>query len=394
MLNIGVISSYPPPPTGIATYTRKICRSLAEEGVKVIVFSNTVHLEDGKIKVVKAWKQGISYPFKLFKKLSLVKPDIIHIQHEYWLYGRGIFSISFIFFLLLLKALMKPIVITIHCVIPREELTSTFFEKHRLGKRMTLIKKLYFIFYNMMINLLASKIITHSAIAKRILINDYSFEPQKLKVIPHGADPISQNGEKLPNRSWTRKLLIFGEIRRGKGIEYAIWATQRLIANNIPCELVIAGMYDTKLSPESAGYLEELEKLITDLKLDDYTKFKLNIPEEDIGKLFAEADVVLFPYVEDEIIAASGPLLTAMSFGKPIVATKLRRFLGYLVNGENSLIVNPANPSELADAIISILNNDILRAKLSDSALKYAREASWKNIARLTLSVYGELIRK
>jgi glycosyltransferase involved in cell wall biosynthesis len=394
MLSIGIISSYPPPPTGIATYTRKLCESLAEEGVNVIVLSNTVHFENGKIKVVKAWDKDPLYSFRLFKKLSFVRPNVIHIQHEYWLYGRGIFSASFLLLLLLLKALMKPIVITVHCVIPRRELTKTFFEKHRLGRKMNLVKKLYFTFYNMMMNMFASKIIVHSAVAKKILIDDYSFNPRKLKVIPHGADPINQHEENLLNQDKAHKLLVFGEIRRGKGIEYAIRAVQRLITNNVSCELVIAGMYDTNISPESIGYLEELEELIMNLKLDDYVKFKLNVSEGDVGKLFTEAEVAIFPYVEDEIIAASGPLLTAMSFGKPIVATRLRRFVGYLVNGENSLIVEPGNPNELADAIISILHNDKLRVKISESALKYAREISWRNIAKHTLSVYEGLIKK
>jgi glycosyltransferase involved in cell wall biosynthesis len=394
MLSIGVISSYPPPSIGIATYTRKLYESLAEEGVNVIVLSNTVRFENGKIKVVKAWDKDFLYPFRLFKNLSLVRPNVIHIQHEYWLYGRGIFSISFLLLLLLLKALMKPIVITVHCVIPRGELTKTFFEKHRLGRKMNLAKKLYFTFYNMMMNMLASNIIVHSAVAKKILIDDYSFNPRKLKVIPHGADPINQHEEDPFNRGRAHKLLVFGEIRRGKGIEYAIRAVQRLITNNIPCELIIAGMYDTNISPESVGYLEELEELIMDLKLDDYVKFKLNVPEGDVGKLFTEAEVAIFPYVEDEIIAASGPLLTAMSFGKPIVATRLRRFVGYLVNGENSLIVEPGNPNELADAIISILHNDKLRVKISESALKYAREISWRSIAKHTLTVYEEFVKK
>jgi glycosyltransferase involved in cell wall biosynthesis len=247
----------------------------------------------------------------------------------------------------------------------------------------------------MLINLLAYKIIVHSIIAKETLINDYSFDHKKLEVIPHGTNPLDKLEESTLSRSEARKLLVFGEIRRGKGIEYAIQAIHKLVTNNnIICELIIAGMYDARMSPESAGYLEELKKLVADLRLNNYVKFKLNIPEEDVGKLFSEADVVILPYVEDEIIAASGPLLTAMGFGKPIVATKLRRFAGYLLNGENSLIVEPANPDELAKAVILILRDDRLRRKLSESAHKYAREFSWEKIAKRTLSVYKELIKE
>jgi glycosyltransferase involved in cell wall biosynthesis len=55
--------------------------------------------------------------------------------------------------------------------------------------------------------------------------------------------------------------------------------------------------------------------------------------------------------------------------------------------------VEPANPSELTDTIISILHDDRLRVKLSESSLKYAREISWRKVAEETLNVYRGLIK-
>jgi glycosyltransferase involved in cell wall biosynthesis len=360
----------------------------------VTVLSNRGKAQRGAVTVIKAWDEDdAAYPLKLFKQVALNGCDVIHIQHEYWLYGRGIHSMAFLLLMLLLKFLRKPVIITMHCIIPRSELTGAFFKKHRLGIRHARLKRGCFIFYNVLIGIMASKIIVHSNMARQVLVNDYGIKSDKVIVIPHGSESFNAELDRRVEDEDEKVILCFGEIRRGKGIEYAIDAMPKVLERNTSCRLLVAGMYDTKISPESAGYLEELMARVEHLKLRDQVEFRTNITDEEVSLYFSKASIVIFPYVEDEIIAASGPLLTAMSFGKPIVATRLRRFTGYLVNGENSLIVEPANPTGLADAIISILRNDELRGKLSASALKYAREISWRIIAKRTLSVYEALVK-
>jgi glycosyltransferase involved in cell wall biosynthesis len=387
-----MVSSYPPPPIGIATYTKFLCRALASRGVKVVVLSNRTPIKKPGVTVVKAWDGPTLSPLRLLKSIASVKPDIIHIQHEYWFYGRGVLSTLFPTVLVLLKALMRPIIVTLHCVIPRAELTGSFFEKHRLGNKMILAKKLYLTFYNVLLNLLATRTIVHSNIAKDILIIDYAFNRRKLRVIPHGAH-LTTNMCYINNWSEkSHKLLVFGQIRRGKGIEYIIRAMPEIM-KAAPCKLIIAGLYNVDLSPESAGYLEEIRDLVMQLGLNGCVDFKLNVAEEKVKDLFSVASVIVLPYIENEIIAASGPVLTAMSFGKPIVATRLRRFTGYLRNGENALLVEPAKPSELAKAVISILSNGELRKRLSRSALKSVETISWRRVAKQTLSIYQELIK-
>ncbi|MEM4468904.1 MAG: glycosyltransferase [Candidatus Nezhaarchaeales archaeon] len=394
-MNICVISSYPPPPTGIGTYTKELYTALSGEfNIKVVILSNTVDYKSNKLVVVKAWGgDEITYPLRLFMRIVLARFDIIHIQHEHWLYGRGIRSITFLILLLLLKFLRRPIVITMHCTLTYKELTSAFFKKHRLGARATLIKKLYLTIYHALINLLASKVIVHSSLARRILVNEWGFEVGKVVVIPHGTSLIHfRQSVKEANFDFT--LLIFGEIRRGKGIEYAIGAMPKILSEVPACTLIIAGMYDTKLSPESAGYLEELNVLIRKLRLENHVALKTNISEDDVKSLFLAADIVIFPYVEDEIVAASGPVLTALGFGKPIIATRLRRFNGYLRDGENAIMVPPANSDELARAIISLLKDSQVRDKLSRSSMRLAQSLDWKNVAKKTLALYEELMNK
>jgi len=397
-MKICVISSYPPPPTGIATYTFKLYSALADHGVKVTVLSNKGNPRKGTVTVIRAWNENdMMYPLKLLRHVMSNDYDVIHVQHEYWLYGRGVHSVKFLILLLLLKFLRRPLVVTMHCVIPLEELTPEFFAKHGLG-RLAFIKKLYVIMYNKIIHLLASKVIVHSHIARSLLINEYKFCSRKTIVIPHGADLVKcetkrvSRGKKLELRDG-HMLLVFGQIRRGKGIECAINAMKRII-NEIPsCFLIVAGMYNAQISPESKGYLDELKTLVRKLELDDYVKFKINISEEEVENAFSTADLAIFPYVEDEIVAASGPVLTALGFGKPIIATKLRRFMDYL-DGKNAILVKPGDPNELASAVISVLRSQELKNRLSSSALRTAKSLRWKEIASKTLALYKELLNQ
>jgi glycosyltransferase involved in cell wall biosynthesis len=395
-----MVSSYPPPPTGIATYTSKLSLALADCGVKVTVLSNKGLSRMGAVTVFKAWDESdATYFLKLFKRIACTGFDIVHIQHEYWLYGRGVRSIAFLLLLLLLRLLSKTIVITMHEVIRPEGLRKEFFQNHRLGKRMVFIKRTYIKLYNKLVCILAARVIVHSCMAKAILVNGYNVNPAKVVIIHHGVDQVEcgpREGEVMgkPDLKNNFEILIFGHIRREKGIEYAISAMPEILSEIHSCILTVAGLYDDEISPESKGYLDELIVLAGKLKLGDHVRFRTNVCEDEAKNLFQEADVVVFPYVEDNIIATSGPVLMALSFGKPIIATGLRRFKGYLKDGENALIIPPANSSSLAKAVISVLNDNELRSKLSRNSRKSADSLSWGEAAKKTLSLYNKLLRK
>jgi len=399
-MNVCIISSYPPPPTGVATYTSKLCSALAGLGVKITVLSNTESSSRSKVRVVRAWRENsVTYPLRVLGYVASGGFDIIHIQHEYWLYGRGFRSVMFPLLLLLLRLLKRPFVVTMHCVIPRMELSKDFFKRHRLGENMTVIKRLYVVLYNKLVCLFASKVFVHLNIARDVLINDYAFNPKKVATIPHGADFVGrrtdqEKAKKKLGLDGKYVLLIFGEIRRGKGIEYAINSMQGVLKETLPCILVVAGMHDPQISPESAGYLEELTTLTRDLRLESHIKFRTNLSDREVMLYFSATDVAIFPYIEDEIIAASGPMLTALGYGKPVTATKLRRFSDYLKDEENALIVPPADSSSLAEAVISLLRNGESRDKFSEFSRGLTKSLCWKEVAGKTVAMYNKLINK
>lgn len=395
-----VISSYPPPPTGIATYTSRLCHALVALGIDVTVLSNTCSDTEDPAIVTKAWNENTwTYPLSIFGRVNSDTFDIIHVQHEYWLYGRGFRSLTFLILLALLRLTGKPIVVTVHEIVPFGELTKEFFRKHGLGERGTGLKRLYFTMYNKIVDLLTSKTLVHSRIAGSVLINDYFFRPERVSVVPHGVNPVNLELDREDERGrlgleGKRALLVFGGIRRGKGIEYAIAAMTRVMEKHPSSTLIVAGMHDAKVSPESVGYLDELKALVERLGMGEHVKFTINLPENNVGYYFRNATMAILPYDEDEIIAASGPGSLALGFGLPIIATSLRRFSGYLIPGRTALIVPPSDSDALAEAIIRLLQDDKLRKRLSMASKRLAEELSWGKVAQKTRAVYDELVAR
>jgi len=400
-----MISSYPPALDGVSSYCFKLCRALLTESkaIQILVLSNeqSDKSERGcRFSVVKAWSRGAFLnPLRAFRALIRWGPEVIHCQHEYWLYGRNVYSITFPLLLLILRILGRPIVITMHCVIPTEELTSGFFRRHNLGEHLTVVKKFYIILYTKLIGFLVTKIIVHLTTARCILVSEYGFKEEKVLVISHGIDRYTENPDIMKQRSKEslgvqdkRVLLFFGQVRRGKGLEFAIKAMPRIIAENSESILMIIGYYNLSVSPESIGYLEELMSLSKSLGLERRVIFGgHNIPDEKIPLYFSAADVFIFPYTEDEIVAASGPLSTALAFFKPIVATRIRRFMDCLKDGENALLIQPFDPDSLAHAVNSLLENKELSCRLCENVKSTVWGKSWEDIASMTLTLYNNL---
>jgi len=400
-IRVCIISSYPPAKDGVAHYCVKLSQAMVSVSSKllILVLSNENNVwQDHRLKVEKVWSENsIFYPFRVFRVMAEWKPEVIHVQHEYSLYGRGIYSITFPLLLLILQFLKRPVVVTMHHAIPREELSSVFFHKHNYGRYFTTIKGFYVTMYTKLIGLLSSKIIVHLKVAKNMLMEDYAFKKNKVLVLPHGL--YTYSGKISVNKTQAKEyldvqnqkvVLFFGEIRRGKGLEYAIKAMPKISAKNPQSVFVIAG----RVSPENRSYLEELKDLSESLGLEGKVIHRAQfIADGHVPYYFAAADIVLLPYTKDEIVAASGPLSTALAYSKPIVATRIKSFTD-LKDRENALLVPPADSDNLANAVNTLLNDNELRRMLSEGTKSIVNGKTWEDIALKTLTLYKQVCNK
>ena len=80
-----------------------------------------------------------------------------------------------------------------------------------------------------------------------------------------------------------------------------------------------------------------------------------------------------------------------MAAGKPIVASNIEGYASVVDDGIDGLLVKPRDDRALANAIISLANDDYLRQQMADNGREKARAHSWQSIAQRTLDYYTEL---
>ncbi|MCF6242240.1 MAG: glycosyltransferase [Bacteroidales bacterium] len=161
-MRIIYVSTYPPTECGIATYTSYLDSEIRKHDLEVYILSQNGAKGKHVFEVFNPDDKDIAY--KLFHLISKLTPDLVHIQHEFGLYGyeRGIQIVDF---LLRCKIADIPVITTLH----------TVYLKPAWKERLITSEILC----------LSKEIIVHEGYQKELLINE-SKCLKEIHVIPHG----------------------------------------------------------------------------------------------------------------------------------------------------------------------------------------------------------------
>jgi glycosyltransferase involved in cell wall biosynthesis len=83
------------------------------------------------------------------------------------------------------------------------------------------------------------------------------------------------------------------------------------------------------------------------------------------------------------------PPLEAMACGTPVISTNVSSIPE--VVGDAGILVSPTDVEELSDAMLRVLDNETLKAQLSEKGLKQASKFSWRATAEKTVELYNEV---
>ena len=112
------------------------------------------------------------------------------------------------------------------------------------------------------------------------------------------------------------------------------------------------------------------------------------IDPEDLNALFAGADLFVSVPVYEEFGA---PVLEAMASGIPVVCSNVSS-LPEITNNA-TITVNPYDIEEIKNAILKVLDDDMLRADLKKRGLEQAKKFHWRKTAEETLKVFKTVYR-
>ncbi len=364
-----------------AWYTWFLCRELSsQEDSKVICYGPKTGGWDnlpGSTELRSLWSHRL-YPFQIARAIRADKPDVVHIQFEYNMFG-GIASILlFPVLLLVLKLAQVRIFLTLHSLydrLPRRSipvpLTPTL---------VALLSKLLLL----LVGKFADGSIVHFDQQRGRLVGEYRFPSGKTETIPHGTEYVRNAVPRTVRpRQGVVEILYFGNVTPRKGIEDLIESLPLLRAQGHDVRLTVAG----KQRPDYASYLTELNTLIVSNDLDGRVKLTGFISPDSILRLMSDADVVVFPH--REVLAASGSVATAKGTARRIVITN-HSFLKSQLGSFPSIVAPAYSPQGLASAIIKAL--DDLDIESTEWPLDAEIEKdSWNTIAKRTLEFYNRV---
>jgi len=295
----------------------------------------------------------------LRRLLKRLQPNVVHFQ---WLVIPGVDR----HFVRRLRA-QAPVILTVH---DTNAFLSPTSKLQKLGWRTALQG--------------FDRLIVHTQVGMRSLI-DLGIDEVKVSVIPHGV--FDSSGHHKEADATARNpdlctLLAFGSIKHYKGLDILIRALAQLPTTaRSKTRLIVAGNPGAsenilRALAEESGVASHIEWIL---------KY---IPDDQIPALFNRCDAVVFPYRE---IDASGALMTALPYGKAVVASRLGLFDELLQHEETALLVEPDNPSALAMALTEIADYPARTTALGERSAKLAKEVcGWERIAKLTLEVYSD----
>jgi glycosyltransferase involved in cell wall biosynthesis len=305
----------------------------------------------------------------LLTRFAISKPDIVHVQ---WI--PLVRKLPFeMWFLRAVKKLGIKLVYTAHNVLPHDtgiELLPIF---RNVYKEM-------------------DAIICHTAEAKRRLIREFSVDPEQVTIIAHGpllhdAKLRSVAASKAQLSVSQNKILVVwqGIVRSYKGLDFLLESWHKVDAQRLNAQLLIAGTGDSEL-------LEAIKGQVARLNLQESTSLDFRfIPDEELPTYYQAADILVYPYRE---VTTSGALMTALAYGKPIVATALQAFREVLRDGKTALLVNYGDVEGLADALTRLIQDSKERERLARGvAASDNFENSWTRIARQTRQLYTTLLQ-
>jgi len=113
--------------------------------------------------------------------------------------------------------------------------------------------------------------------------------------------------------------------------------------------------------------------------------------KEKIAEMYQAADVYVLPSYREGLPLT---LFEAMAAGLPIVATPVNGVPYEMKDPENGFLIPYGNQKALIDAILKILDDPKLAKEMSENNLKKAALYNWNDIAKRTMKVYVDAIRR
>ena len=364
-MKIGVICTYGVK-CGIATYAAHLAQQLAKKHEVTIFAEDYLNNKQpdfsSDLKIIRCFNRNYPSP-RLLGALQVYPCDIVHIQHEYGIFGKLKNELSHV-----AAEYEGRTVITLHTVYPPDGVFD--------------------------LQSCANCFIVHNSYGKEYLLGQ-GIKENKVKVITHGTLLLPQisQGEaraKLHLPLDHKIILTHSFIERRKNIDKVIKAVAKL-KNGLPVTYIhVGGIHPHLLDMLGQLYLNECIQLIRELDVaSEVIIVDRFVTEEKMSYYLAAADILIV--IEDSTypeVHASGVMHTVTP-GKPVIASDMPDFAEF---PDDAVYKINIDEESLKQAIKAVLSDSRLASRLSNNLLMYAQATSWENTAERHVGIYEDIM--
>lgn len=354
-LRVGMLSTVPPTSCGIATFAAALARGISLHDVEVMHVDAGAELHDASSAVCAL---GAADRHEIDAVAAVLNAcDATIVQHEYGIYP-GPDGVSV---LDIVSELTNRVTVVAHTVL-----------SHPSDSQQRILTELC---------AEVDLVVVMTDVARERLISLYDVPADRVTVIPHGAAVAAgtRRADRLPSLS--PRLLTWGLLGPGKGIEWSIEAFARLAVPGPQPHYVIAGATHPNVKArDGEAYRKSLMARAERLGVGDRVIFDDAYRSVgDLTELITTADLVVLPYDSVDQVT-SGVLVDAVAAGRPVVSTAFPHAIELLGTGAG-IVVPQRDVEAMVEAIERVLNNPVLAASMEDESRRLAPSLSWSAVA-------------
>jgi phosphatidylinositol alpha-mannosyltransferase len=294
--------------------------------------------------------------------LRALRPDVVHVHEPLVpLVGpaAGLSGIA-------------PVILTFHAYAEGGSLAVLARAARPLGRRMVRA---------------ASALTAVSEVAAAFHARALGIDPERLRIIPNGVDVARFGGAARTPGSMTSgvdpTVLFVGRLERRKGVDVALRAFALLAAQRPGPRLRLVG--DGPLAGEVTRLIAGMTPAIR-ARIERSGR----VSNADLPGILGASDVLVVPSRGGESFGIV--LLEAMAAGTALVASDLDGYRAVARHEREALLVTPDDPTELAAAVLRVLDEPALRAALIQAGRARVARFDWAAVAASTRDIYAQVL--
>ncbi len=307
------------------TYSSSLGEALAERGIEAELWTKKTAepYADINVPIRQVWRPGLMAWLDIVRAVWKFKPDVLHVQYYFFLFGNGASGeISALLLALSMLLLRTRLVVTLHDVPEKERMTQQYLRLHKYHYPAPLVRAGVSAVFSVFGKAAQAVIVHGDRFAQRLI--EFGVPSGKIAVIPHMpllVKRIERTAARaqLNIRNGACVILFFGYATGYKGLESLLDAFEILERRKSYVRLILGAGIRPKSgdTPEYRRYYRRLEERARGMQ---YVRFVGFIESSQLDTYLSAADAGILPYLEYH--GASGPLYYYLAHGCPVLVSR------------------------------------------------------------------------